>query len=98
MVVLWVGSDSALTHHRDRQVRPQAEKGDADGEEVSRQGYVGGGSQENTPVGFCGGVATLNPASQLVSGATYTVTITTGARDAAGNALPANETWSFKVR
>jgi Tol biopolymer transport system component len=41
---------------------------------------------------------TLNPASNLSSGESYTATITTGARDAAGNALPANKTWSFKVR
>ena len=40
----------------------------------------------------------LNPASNLSSGESYTATITTGARDAAGNALPANKTWSFKVR
>lgn len=40
---------------------------------------------------------TLNPASNLDSGATYTATITTGATDAAGNALSSNKAWSFKV-
>ena len=40
----------------------------------------------------------LDPASNLFSGESYTATITTGARDAAGNVLPANKTWSFKVR
>lgn len=39
---------------------------------------------------------TLDPASNLSSGEAYTATITTGAKDAAGNALPA-KTWSFKV-
>jgi TolB protein len=42
--------------------------------------------------------ATLNPAGELDSGVTYTATITTGAKDTAGNALPTNETWNFKVR
>lgn len=42
--------------------------------------------------------ATLDPASNLASGATYRATVTTGARDAAGNGLAANKTWSFKVR
>lgn len=41
---------------------------------------------------------TLNPAIKLSSGASYTATITTGARDAAGNALPANKTWGFRIR
>jgi hypothetical protein len=49
--------------------------------------------------------ATLNPSANLVSGATYVATVTTGAQDLAGNALdqnPAtagnqNKTWTFKV-
>ncbi len=40
----------------------------------------------------------LNPADTLSSGAAYTATITTGARDAAGNALSADKTWNFRVR
>jgi len=42
-------------------------------------------------------VATLNPSANLVAGATYTATITTGATDVAGNSLSAPRTWSFTV-
>ena len=42
--------------------------------------------------------ATLNPSTNLVAGATYTATITTGAKDLAGNALARNKVWSFTVR
>lgn len=42
--------------------------------------------------------AVLNPSTSLSTGTFYTATITTGARDAAGNAMRANRTWSFKVR
>ena len=41
--------------------------------------------------------ATLNPARNLKSGATYKATVAAGAEDAAGNALVA-KTWGFKVR
>lgn len=49
--------------------------------------------------------ATLNPISNLVAGATYTATVTTGAKDLAGNSLDQNsshsgnqpKTWTFKV-
>jgi hypothetical protein len=41
--------------------------------------------------------ATLNPARNLKSGASYKATVTAGAEDAAGNALVA-KTWGFKVR
>src|SRR5207245_134003 len=40
-------------------------------------------------------IATLTPASTLAPNAVYTATITTGARDLAGNALAANFVWSF---
>src|SRR6185369_6677826 len=40
-------------------------------------------------------IATLNPLSNLAPNAVYTATITTGARDLAGNALAANFVWSF---
>ena len=40
-------------------------------------------------------VATLTPTSALVSGTNYTATITTGAKDQAGNALAANKVWTF---
>ena len=42
--------------------------------------------------------ATLNPEKSLVKGATYRATVTTGAKDLAGNPLAANKTWSFAVR
>jgi hypothetical protein len=38
---------------------------------------------------------TLDPASNLNEGATYTATITTQAKDVSGNALANNETWTF---
>ena len=49
--------------------------------------------------------ATLNPSANLQSGATYVATVTTGAKDLAGNALDQNpttagnqaKTWTFKV-
>jgi hypothetical protein len=43
-----------------------------------------------TPVGFH-----PTPVSNLEPGTTYTVTLTTGARDLAGNALAGNVAWSF---
>ena len=49
--------------------------------------------------------ATLNPSANLQSGATYVATVTTGAKDLAGNSLDQNsttagnqpKTWKFKV-
>jgi hypothetical protein len=49
--------------------------------------------------------ATLNPSVNLQSGATYVATVTTGAKDLAGNSLDQNpttagnqsKTWTFKV-
>ena len=41
---------------------------------------------------------TLNPQRDLRPGATYKATVTTGARDAAGNPLAQDKTWSFRVR
>jgi len=40
-------------------------------------------------------IATLNPVSDLAPNAVYTASITTGAKDLAGNALGANFVWSF---
>ncbi len=42
--------------------------------------------------------AVLTPSRKLRSGATYTATVTTAAKDVAGNALGATKTWRFTVR
>jgi CSLREA domain-containing protein len=42
--------------------------------------------------------ATLNPNANLVRGARYTVTITRGAQDLAGNPLAVAKVWSFTVK
>jgi|SRR5829696_385639 len=41
--------------------------------------------------------ATLNPTNDLAYNTEYTATVTTGAKDLAGNALAANKTWTFKT-
>jgi hypothetical protein len=46
-------------------------------------------------VTFTGLVATFAPAANLTYGTVYTATITTGAKDLAGNALASNYVWSF---
>jgi len=46
-------------------------------------------------VSYSGTTATFNPSADLVGGMVYTATITTGAKDATGNALAAIKTWSF---
>jgi hypothetical protein len=46
-------------------------------------------------IGYSGTVATFTPSPILAAGNTYTVTITTGAKDEAGNSLAANTEWSF---
>ncbi|WP_165968662.1 Ig-like domain-containing protein [Arthrobacter crusticola] len=49
-------------------------------------------------VTYSGNVATLNPSSDLAAGTTYTATIkggATGVKDAAGNALVSDRTWTF---
>lgn len=42
--------------------------------------------------------AKLNPSRALARGATYTATVTTGAKDLAGNSLAGKKSWSFKTR
>ena len=46
-------------------------------------------------VAYSGTTATFTPTVALAAGLVYTGTITTGAKDAAGNAIAANFTWSF---
>jgi methionine-rich copper-binding protein CopC len=55
--------------------------------------------QGTTPVtgsvAYAGTSATFTPSGNLLAGTVYTATITTGAKDLAGNALAANTVWSF---
>ena len=46
-------------------------------------------------VAYAGTTATFSPTVALTAGLVYTGTITTGAKDAAGNAIASNYTWSF---
>jgi hypothetical protein len=46
-------------------------------------------------VTYSGVTASFTPSSSLVNNTLYTATITTGAKNTAGNALAANYTWSF---
>src|SRR5512140_3087630 len=48
-------------------------------------------------VTYTGLTATYTPSSNLVLNATYTATITTGARDVSGNAITNNYVWSFST-
>jgi hypothetical protein len=54
-----------------------------------------GGSAITGTVGVAGAVATFTPAAPLTAGRTYTATVTTLARDLAGNGLAADHAWSF---
>ena len=46
-------------------------------------------------VSYTGTIATFTPTNVLLASTVYTATITTGAKDLAGNALAANTGWSF---
>jgi hypothetical protein len=46
-------------------------------------------------VTYLGNVATFTPATEFTRSTVYTATITTGAKDLAGNALAANKVWTF---
>ncbi len=46
-------------------------------------------------VTYAGATATFTPTAALATGTLYMATITTGAKDAAGTALPANFVWTF---
>jgi hypothetical protein len=46
-------------------------------------------------VAYTGTTATFTPSAVLAANQVYTGTITTGAKDASGNAIAANYTWSF---
>ena len=46
-------------------------------------------------VTYVGTVASLKPTTNLAANTVFTATITTGAKDLAGNAVAVNQTWSF---
>jgi hypothetical protein len=48
-------------------------------------------------VNYAGVTAVFTPASILADGTTYTATVTTGAKDLAGNALASDYVWSFRT-
>ncbi len=48
-------------------------------------------------VAYASNIATFTPTSNLAAGTTFTATITIGAKDLAGNALPSNFVWSFST-
>ncbi|AMV73759.1 repeat-containing protein [Desulfuromonas sp. DDH964] len=54
-----------------------------------------GGTAVAGSVTYAGVTAIFNPATDLAFNTTYTATITTGARDLAGNPLASNHVWSF---
>jgi len=46
-------------------------------------------------VNYSGSMATFNPTNTLAAETVYTATITTGAKDLAGNSIAGNKVWSF---
>lgn len=54
-----------------------------------------GGNTVAGTVAYSGTTATFTPTAPLTGNTLYTATITTGAKDVAGNALAANIAWSF---
>jgi len=49
-------------------------------------------------VSYEGSVATFDPSANLAAGTEFTATMSTGARDVAGNALATSTSWSFTTR
>jgi len=68
---------------------------DASTIQTSTFSLMQGTTQISGFVTYSGTTATFAPASNLASSTKYTVTITTGAKDLAGNALANNYVWSF---
>lgn len=56
-----------------------------------------GGAAIVGTVSLSGTTATFTPSSSLTADTLYTATVTTGVKDAAGIALAANKTWSFRT-
>ena len=59
---------------------------------------VSGSDNISGTVTYSGTTATFTPTTNLDYGKTYTATITTGAKDSAGNALQTDYTWSFTTQ
>src|SRR5207245_1590434 len=66
------------------------DEGDGRGRRDDKAGKKGAGT-----VSYAGVTAIFTPAGTLAPNTTYTATMTTGAKDLAGNALAANFVWSF---
>jgi hypothetical protein len=56
-----------------------------------------GGALVSGTVAYAGKTMTFTPASQLAGNTTYTATVTTGAKDLAGNRLASNAVWTFQT-
>jgi hypothetical protein len=57
----------------------------------------GGGTSVTGTFSWNGNALVFDPTSDLAPGVTYTARVGTGAKDAAGNALAAEKTWSFTI-
>lgn len=57
-----------------------------------------GASSVSGTVSYSGTTATFTPSSNLANSTTYTATVTTDAKDSAGNAMASNYTWSFTTQ
>lgn len=62
---------------------------------TSTFGLKQGTAEISGTVSYSGAIATFTPTDFLPAGLGYTATITTGAKDLAGNALASNMVWSF---
>jgi hypothetical protein len=71
-----------------------------DGTSITATSFTLAQGSTNIPgaVSYEGNVATLNPTANLAANTMYTATMTTAAKDSAGNALAVNKTWTFTTR
>src|SRR5439155_20678129 len=69
------------------------DEGDGRGRRDDKAGKKGAGGT----VSYAGVTAIFTPAGTLAPNTTYTATMTTGAKDLAGNALATNFNWSFTI-
>lgn len=66
-----------------------------DPETINTTTFTVGGVTGTVAYAVNGNVATFTPSSTLAASTTYQATITTGAKDLAGNAIASNFTWTF---